>query len=83
MIIYKFCPDPLLTTAKRSSIKLPIELVGVLPMKTDKESFWVSPSHLSTENNLQGQLYDQICEENILKTQDLKERAYTFMGQFD
>jgi len=70
----------MVATAGRSNEQFPVELIGVLPMKTDKESFWVSPSHLATDNNLQGQLYDQICEENILKTQDLKERAYTFMN---
>ena len=58
---------------------LPIQLVGVMPYKMEKESFWVCPSHLTTENSLQGQFYDQICEENIILLQDLKERAIEFL----
>jgi len=45
----------------------------------DKESFWVSPSHLQTDNTLQGQIYDAICEDNIILLQDLKERAIDFL----
>ena len=50
-----------------------------MPYKMEKESFWVCPSHLTTENSLQGQFYDQICEENIILLQDLKERAIEFL----
>lgn len=56
LILYKFCPDRLIHP--QANVRNPVELIGVLPLKADKESFWVSPSHLSTENNLQGQLYD-------------------------
>jgi len=49
LIIYKFRPDPLLGNAQQSK---PVELIGVITMKADKESFWVSPSHQSTEKHL-------------------------------
>jgi hypothetical protein len=38
-----------------------------------RESFWTSPSHLDTSNSMQGQLFDQICEENIIQLEELKE----------
>jgi len=40
-----------------------------------RESFWTSPSHLLTYNSLQGQLFDQICEENIILLEELKEQG--------
>ena len=49
-----------------------MQLIGLLPYKLERESFWVSPSHLQTDNNLQGEMYDQICEDNIILLQDLK-----------
>jgi len=72
LTIYRFKPLGLHGQHKRGASGkeeklLPIELVGVLPLKIDKESFWVSPSHLLTENFLQGKLYDDICDENIVK----------------
>ena len=50
-----------------------------MPYKYERESFWVSPSHLQTDNNLQGEMYDQICEDNIILLQDLKQRAIEFL----
>ena len=50
-----------------------------MPYKMDKECFWVAASHLDTENNLQGQLFDQIFEDNTILLQDLKERAIDFL----
>jgi len=57
----------------------PVQLIGLMPYKVERESYWVSPSHLQTDNNLQGEMYDQICEDNIILLQDLKQRAIEFL----
>jgi hypothetical protein len=43
----------------------------MMPYKQIDESFWLAPAHLDTNNNLQGEIYDQIYEENIIALQDL------------
>ena len=62
LAFFRFRPNPQLSSRGSQ----PIELIGLVPNKIEKESFWVSPSHLQTDNNLQGQLFDQICEDNII-----------------
>ena len=91
LAIFRFRPDPFSShlrespaieekNEKRHSIRSePVQLIGLLPYKLDRESFWVSPSHLQTDNNLQGEMYDQICEDNIILLQDLKQRAIEFL----
>ena len=52
-----------------------------MPYKMERENFWSCPGHLITQNDLQGQLYDQINEDNIILLQDLQERAIDFLQQ--
>ena len=53
--------------------------MGLIPSREERESFWLSPTHLETEHQDQGELFDSIFEENLLKMSDLKERAIKFM----
>ena len=75
LVIYRFRPTPSTkhnpATGKHEILKKPVQLIGVLPYKTINESFWLSPSHLLTDNNLQGEIYDQIVEENRTALLDL------------
>ena len=72
LVIYRFRPDP--NRSKHlddQNEKKYVQLIGMMPYKSINESFWLTPAHLDTDNNLQGEIYDQICEENIIALQDL------------
>lgn len=58
-----------------------IVVVGMLTYKfeSQKEQFWVTPTLLECENNLKGQLFDEIYDENIIRLQDMQEKAIKFM----
>lgn len=57
------------------------QVIGLVPIGMQRESFWTSPSHLLTFNSMQGQLYDQICDANIMLLEDLKERGISFLRE--
>ena len=55
----------------------------MLPYKMDKESFWLTPTSFECQNHLQGQLFDEIYDENMLKLSDMQEKAMKFMRDED
>jgi hypothetical protein len=57
-------------------------VVGLIPLGgLQRESFWTAPSHLLTFNSMQGELYDQICDQNMFLMADLKERGIGFLQE--
>ena len=56
-------------------------VIGLIPLQMSRESFWTTPAHLLTLNSMQGQLYDQITDKNIILIEDLKERGLHFLEQ--
>lgn len=48
-------------------------------LEAQKEQFWVTPTQLECENNLKGQLFDEIYDENIIRLQDMQEKGIQFM----
>ena len=58
-------------------------VVGLIPVGSgmQRESFWTSPSHLLTFNSMQGELFDQICDQNMFLLADLKERGIRFLQE--
>lgn len=60
-----------------------IGVIGMLTYKLDKESFWVTPTLFDSENALQGQLFDEICDENMIRLSDMQEKAMKFMRDED
>mgnify|MGYP001601966287 CR=1 FL=1 len=58
-----------------------IEIIGLLPAKQERDSFWLCPTLLDTQDNINGQNFDMLFESNLIKMQDLKERAISFMKE--
>lgn len=73
-VIYKFNFDE-----QRRCRDSDLGVVGLLAHKLGKESFWLTPTAFDCENNLQGQLFDETCDDNIMKLADLQEKAIRFM----
>lgn len=73
-VIYKFNFD-----GRRASGDSDLGVVGLLAHKLGKESFWLTPTAFDCENNLQGQLFDETCDDNIMKLSDMQEKAIRFM----
>lgn len=61
--------------------KSPMQLIGLIPYKQENEAYWTIPTHFETQNSIQGMLFDQLCEDNIQKIEDLKERAMEFLRE--
>jgi len=73
-VFYKFQFDP-----KRTCKVSDIGVIGMLTYKLDKESFWVTPTLFECQNHLQGQLFDEMCDENTNLLSDMQEKAMRFM----
>ena len=58
-----------------------IGVIGMLTYKLDKESLWVTPTLLDCQNQLQGQLFDEICDDNTIVLSDMQEKAIRFMKE--
>ena len=50
----------------------------MLANKMDRESFWLTPTH-ACENELAGELFDEIFDLNMLRLSDMQEKAIKFM----
>jgi hypothetical protein len=55
LAIFRFRPDPSQLPGPQETAynrrlgngrRLPVQLIGLMPYKLERESFWVSPSHL-------------------------------------
>jgi hypothetical protein len=55
-----------------------IQVIGMMTYKMEKESFWLTPTQLC-ENELMGELFDEIFDSNIIRLSDLQEKAIKFM----
>ena len=55
-----------------------LEIIGMLTSKLERESFWLTPSQLC-ENEIQGQIFDEIYDNNIIRLQDMQEKCIKFM----
>jgi hypothetical protein len=73
-VLYKFNFDN-----KRKCKYSDLGIVGLLSYKMEKESFWLTPTAFECENHLQGQLFDEIYDENMFKLSDMQEKAIKFM----
>lgn len=72
MIFYKFAKDSLSD----------IQVIGMMTYKMEKESFWLTPTQLC-ENELMGELFDEIFDSNMLRLSDMQEKAIKFMNDED
>jgi len=72
-VLYKFNHDQ-----KRRCKFSDLGVIGLLTHKLDKESYWLTPS-ADCGNPLQGQLLDEIYDENMLLLSDMQEKAIKFM----
>ena len=68
MIFYKFSESDLSD----------IQVIGMMPYKMEKESFWLTPTQLC-ENELMGELFDEIFDANMIRLSDMQEKAIKFM----
>ena len=50
----------------------------MMPYKMEKESFWLTPTQLC-ENELMGELFDEIFDANMMRLSDMQEKAIKFM----
>jgi len=50
----------------------------MIPYKMEKESFWLTPTQLC-ENELMGELFDEIVDANMIRLSDMQEKAIKFM----
>ena len=55
-----------------------IQVIGMMPYKMEKESFWLTPTQLC-ENELMGELFDEIFDANMIRLSDMQEKAIKFM----
>jgi len=62
-----------------------LQIIGMITSKLEREGFWLTPSQLC-ENEIQGQIFDEIYDNNIIRLQDMQEKCIKFMkeeGQMD
>ena len=50
----------------------------MLTSKLDREAFWLTPSQLC-ENEIEGQLFDELYDNNMIRLQDMQEKCIKFM----
>jgi len=55
-----------------------IQVIGMMPYKMEKESFWLTPTQLC-ENELMGELFDEMFDANMIRLSDMQEKAIKFM----
>jgi hypothetical protein len=51
----------------------------MLSNKMEREGFWVTPCQMNCENELEGILFDEIYDNNIIRLQDMQEKAIKFI----
>jgi hypothetical protein len=52
-----------------------VSVIGMLSNKMERDSFWFSPTNLNSQNDIQGQLFDEIHDANLLRNSDMQEKA--------
>ena len=50
----------------------------MLTSKLDREAFWLTPSQLC-ENEIEGQIFDELYDNNMIRLQDMQEKCIKFM----
>lgn len=74
LVFYKF------EETKNKSLKSSdLSIIGMLSYKMDRDSFWFTPTHLNSQNDMQGALLDEIHESNLIRNSDMQERAIDFI----
>jgi hypothetical protein len=53
-------------------------VIGIMTYKMEKESFWLTPTQLC-ENELMGEIFDEIFDGNMIRLSDMQEKAIKFM----
>lgn len=67
-VIYKFAERSAADNWNDEQDKSPtcdLQIVGIQPYKLEREDFWVTPGRMQSENEMQGQLFDEVCDSNI------------------
>ena len=52
-----------------------VSVIGMLSNKMERDSYWFSPTNLNSQNDIQGQLFDEIHDANLLRNSDMQEKA--------
>jgi len=74
LVFYKF------EETKNKNLKSSdLSIIGMLSYKMDRDSFWFTPTHLNSQNDMQGALLDEIHEANLIRNSDMQERAIDFI----
>lgn len=81
LVFYKFTDkDHSAKKRDEDDLESDVEVIGMLSQKMERESFWVTPSQ-QCENEIQGQLFDEMYDANMIRLQDMQEKAIKFMRE--